>query len=754
MIKLLFCLAWFLAIPQIIFAEEEHFLPLKENKGISSIFADHRSFHFHSGIDFKTGEKTGLEVFAVKSGWVYRLVASWWGYGKAVYLKHPDGKLTVYAHLSEFSEKLKKLVTETQVQNKKYKTDIFLEEKIQIEKGELIGYSGESGTGDPHLHFELRDENNRLLNPLTNGVTIQDTIPPVLQSILLRPLNINSYVDGSEDYKIYPLSFDSKGGIFRLKEVPVVEGRIGVEVLVFDKMEERGNRFGIYRIELYRDTVLVFSSKYDCFDFENTWKVELDRDFELLRKDKIEFYKLYLDKGNDLPLYYTFNQGVLDFEKDTLYQFNILAQDASSNFSRAKILIRNAKKPEVSELFLQKDESEYIIGGKLKGNGKIKKITVEVSPLDGISWSKLSHSKPENSPNGFKIQLDDLPEEPGILRIKVGDEQSIESDYAYLLHRLDEISAKKKQNKLNPEIEFYLKDSNWIFRISFNQILKNTPEVFLQSGNQRILPLSTRQVNEKSYDFIFPYSESYFPGVLLDIMATDVSGSDKREVKYVDIFAAKGSVETMVESLDGEAKVEITPGSVSKMIGLKIEKLEKPEKRNQDLKSALYSFHPATYPLAKPARVSISYKGKDCNPFKTGLYKFEDDTFTFTGQEIDTLNGFISGKTRYFSSYILLEDLKTPEISKVFPGSGQQIKSKDLIISTRIKDDLSGIGNEQDIEVFLDGEWLIAEYDPEKYILISRPLGITEAGWHEVVIKAKDRMGNEKVVRNKFKIVE
>ena len=135
------------------------------------------------------------------------------------------------------------------------------------------------------------------------------------------------------------------------------------------------------------------------------------------------------------------------------------------------------------------------------------------------------------------------------------------------------------------------------------------------------------------------------------------------------------------------------------------------------------------------------------------MYEVKENSFKFIGQEIDTLNKFISGRVRNLSTYVMLEDQKAPVIRKVFPKSNQIIKSKNLIISAWIKDELSGIGDEQNIKVLLDGEWLIPEYDPEKFNLISKPLKIIEPGRHQVVIKAKDRMGNEKVISHKFKVI-
>ncbi len=729
-------------------------MPLKENRGLSSVFADHRDFHFHSGIDFKTGGKTGLEVRAVKSGWAYRLVASWWGYGKVVYLRHPDGKLTVYAHLSDFSEKLKKVVTQKQLQNKNYKVDIFLEDTLWIEQGEVIGYSGQTGSGAPHLHFEIRDEKNKPINPLSHGFPVKDTLAPILQSIAIRPRDFNSRVDDSRDYRIYSLHFDSKKQAYILGESPAIEGRIGIEVSGYDQLMQRGNRFSIYRLGLFLDTLLIFSSRYDTIDFENSWKVELDRDFELSQKKRGEFHKLYIEKGNDLPLYYSLNKGILELKDNNVHQLIILAADVSGNVSKAEITLQISKKPLLSEMAIRRGQSGSVVEGKVRDSGQILKVTVEASSPDKISWKDLSGYECESNLNGFRIQLGDLGQKPKVLRVKVIDGSGVESDYVYLLHNLDRVERESDQRVIYPAVKYSLEDSFWVFKISFDHILKNFPEVFLKAGEMSVLPLTSRQIDEKSYEFIFPFFELYLPGVILDIRATDVFGNEVGGVRYLEMFVAKEDNSILVENIDGSARVQMDSGSVFKNINLTIEKTEKPQEENNRLKTPLYSFNPSTYPLAKPARVSISYRGIGCEPSKTGLYESTGESYRFIGQDIDTLHNLISGKVRNLSAYALLEDLEPPTIKRVYPKSNQKISGKNLVVSAWVKDDLSGIGSEQDIEVLLDGEWQIPEYDPETYLLISEPLKTLSPGWHQLVMKAKDRMGNEKVVTNKFKVIE
>ncbi len=95
---------------------------------------------FHSGIDIASRFRT--PIVASADGEV-KTVSFWMnGYGKYIIIKH-HGFSSLYAHLNEFKVKRGDLV----------------------KKGDLIGYSGNSGlTTGPHLHYEIR-YNTQVINP-------------------------------------------------------------------------------------------------------------------------------------------------------------------------------------------------------------------------------------------------------------------------------------------------------------------------------------------------------------------------------------------------------------------------------------------------------------------------------------------------------------------------------------------------------------------------------------------------------------
>jgi len=154
--------------------------PLEIPLILSGTFAELRSNHFHSGLDIKTHQKTGLNVLASAEGYVSRIKVSHFGYGKALYIQHPNGYTTVYAHLKKFSPSIQAYIRKVQYAKESYEVEVFPSaNELTVKENELIAYSGNSGgSGGPHLHFEIRDASARPMNPLDFGFDVQDSSPP------------------------------------------------------------------------------------------------------------------------------------------------------------------------------------------------------------------------------------------------------------------------------------------------------------------------------------------------------------------------------------------------------------------------------------------------------------------------------------------------------------------------------------------------------------------------------------------------
>src|SRR6056300_1506674 len=174
--------------------------PLEIPLILSGTFAELRSNHFHSGLDIKTQQRRGLKVKASANGFVSRIKVSHYGYGKALYITHPNGYTTVYAHLQKFSPDIEAYVKKQQYNKESYEIELFPAVGVlPVAKDSFVAYSGNSGgSGGPHLHFDIRDKQERPMNPLLFGIDIKDTSFPIVKSLYAYTLDRNSFINKSQ----------------------------------------------------------------------------------------------------------------------------------------------------------------------------------------------------------------------------------------------------------------------------------------------------------------------------------------------------------------------------------------------------------------------------------------------------------------------------------------------------------------------------------------------------------------------------
>src|SRR5690606_36912477 len=91
----------------------------------SGTFAELRTNHFHAGLDIKTQQREGLNVYTAAEGYVSRIKVSHYGYGKALFITHPNGYTTVYGHLSSFAPIIEAYVKAKQYQDESYEVELF-----------------------------------------------------------------------------------------------------------------------------------------------------------------------------------------------------------------------------------------------------------------------------------------------------------------------------------------------------------------------------------------------------------------------------------------------------------------------------------------------------------------------------------------------------------------------------------------------------------------------------------------------------
>ncbi len=332
--------------------------PLKIPIIFAGTFGELRSNHFHAGIDIKTQQKEGIPIYAPADGYVYRIKVKQYGYGKALYIKHPNGYSSVYGHLSKFNDSIQKFVKSIQYKKQSYSLNKYLKpNKFPIKKGEIIGYTGDTGSsGGPHLHYEIRDsKTENIINPMYFGVTTPDTKLPVINRLMAFPLDKNSRVNDIVKPNVLPLK-KIEEGIYRVDRI-TASGYIGFGVNVYDRQDLAPNKNGIYSLEMKVNGGRVYYHDLETFSFAESKYLNLLIDYELYKINKIKYQKTHKVKNNKLSIYEDLvDNGRIYVQPNMNYNVEIIVKDFHQNTSVVTIPIRGV---ESTPIFEEKDTTAY-----------------------------------------------------------------------------------------------------------------------------------------------------------------------------------------------------------------------------------------------------------------------------------------------------------------------------------------------------------------------------------------------------------
>jgi hypothetical protein len=329
-------------LPQNYFAN-----PLDLNLKLSGTFGELRSNHFHSGLDIKTNQSTGANVLATASGYVSRIKIERYGYGKALYITHPNGYTSVYAHLEKFSPRIENYVKKKQYQNESYSIQLFPKDlELRVDQGEQVAYSGNSGgSGGPHLHFEIRDSAARPVNPLLMGIEIPDTKRPLVKQIKAYPLKETSTINGKHEAQLLRL-IPLKGGKFKVEPFSAY-GEIGIGVNTIDQQNGANNQNGTFHMVTHWNGTQNFEITFDRYAFNESRYINQMIDYEHFKTTKSRIARLYIPEGSPLSLYQNdVNKGVLQlFDAGTTHTYRIAIEDYKKNAVEINMSIKNDPGP-------------------------------------------------------------------------------------------------------------------------------------------------------------------------------------------------------------------------------------------------------------------------------------------------------------------------------------------------------------------------------------------------------------------------
>lgn len=318
--------------------------PLGINLILSGTYGELRSNHFHSGLDIKTQQKEGLPVYASADGYVSRINVKHFGYGKALYLLHPNGYTTVYAHLQNFAGEIQKYVKESQYNKESFEIELFPEAAfLPVKKGELIGYSGNTGSsGGPHLHFEIRDSSQRPMNPMLFGMNVPDNKPPIVSSIFAYPLGDDAHINQSQEITKLRL-IKQMDGSYKTEDI-ISYGKVGFGVSTYDQLDGAYNKNGAYSINTALNNTPKFEVKFDKFSFSETRYLNRYKDYGYFKTNRSKIQKLFREPNNPLSIITQEDDNGYVVVQDSMdYSFTISVKDFEGNDQTVIIPIKGMK---------------------------------------------------------------------------------------------------------------------------------------------------------------------------------------------------------------------------------------------------------------------------------------------------------------------------------------------------------------------------------------------------------------------------
>jgi len=338
---------------KVVFAQPNNNLNYRSPLEIPLIFAANfgelRTNHFHMGVDYKTKHVEGMKIFSVQDGYVSRIKVSSYGYGKAIYINHPEGITSVYAHCSLFKGKIDSIVKFYQHLQESFEIDIELTaDEIKVKKGQVIALSGNTGGSTaPHLHFELRDtKTETALNPLKFGYKIKDSKSPKLSHLKIYSLSKEGYIATDKSFK-YKLSltnniyFPEQKTIYIPINFLTENGGLGFSFDAYDPYDLSYNKLGIYESKLIINDELMFESKIDSISFDHTRYINTYTDFHEFSNNRRNYHKSFKNLNNPLTIYNDKKNGIIKVKPgDTLnIDYQIFDTEKNKSDVSFKIII-------------------------------------------------------------------------------------------------------------------------------------------------------------------------------------------------------------------------------------------------------------------------------------------------------------------------------------------------------------------------------------------------------------------------------
>ncbi|MCP4568261.1 MAG: M23 family metallopeptidase [FCB group bacterium] len=694
------------------------------------------------GLDLRTGGKAGAKVFACENGYVWRIKTGYRGYGKALYIKGESGKLYVFGHLQTFNWDIGTYLRQHQLDSLRYYQDIYPDPiEFPIKKGDFIARTGQTGAGAPHLHFEIRDQNNRPTNPFYfSGNSIMDNSRPGFQAVWLKYLDDHSLFEGGFREKRLIPDLDLGSGNFAIRDTAVVTGHLAILAAIEDIVGRGSFVLGPSRITLHIDNRLYHEIFYDRIDFaENVFSI-LDKDSDPTKGEYKRVYNLYRRTGNRLSNYRS-DAGDGTFT-DTIagtHEVLITAWDPSGN------------KATLSFAFYYFPQDRIISPlnrARISDTSMVLLLEPDHAPFDSVQIYSISIDGqatrifPEIVIKDFSLNL--------------GGDFGGEGDYQLMFFSggIAYPSAYISAGSLTPigqsitgALDYKILDGglwidaqtqtdgiNWLLAEIISD--HGSRRLFCQKGAGNRFNLYYRPATEMtSIEKILVRGPVGFRPDTISFDLRRIDHGQKSEIQLRQGVLLAFDRDVLFDDALLEIGDTIMPGPETGYY------LYGP-----------YIIGPEAYSFADWADLQTEIDDPAVAS-RAGLYVFdEDDGWLWAGGEYDLAASKLHSQLGGAGVVAVIVDTTGPVISQLNIKKNQSVNASRPQVRFTLSDELSGIENDLNFNVTVDDKWIVPEYDPERELFVSKPHWRLREGAHSLKIEVHDRCGNSTSFLRKFRV--
>ena len=726
--------------------------PLVVPPVLTSSFGEPRPTHLHAGIDLGTGGRTGVKCRAVHDGWVARMRMSPFGYGKALYIQLETGELAVYAHLDRFASPIAERAWQEQKKRGRYSFDIYLKPReIPVKRGQVIAWSGDTGVGFPHLHFEMR-RGDTPINPQTSGFAVPDRVTPTIRDISVLPLDAASHVGGEAKRHTLKVA----GGATTLEPV-VAAGRLGFAVRCLDRAAAGPYRQAPYRYEVRVDGRVLYRAEHESFDYAHNHHIVLDYDQERLVRFNARSFLLYGRPGNRLsgrePK--TGSRGVLmaavseavGVEDDAVvgpgrHEVEIIVADVAGRTRSVRFPLIVSQPPTIDVLQTRSEDGSLLIECEADDpDGDALDLTLHASRDGGVTWEAVPTQRDSSDPF-WTASLPDTPGSRVAWRARVEDATGLHAIRTWV-----EAPATGAADSLRVDLSTRWEYGRLRVELESERLLVRPPKLWLQrpDGRRRRVEGVTQR-GDRQWAWVEDVSD------LEDLEALVVSAEDldgRRCILQEELptrIVRRGTTRT-VDDMHPRLQLEFEPGTLLEDVALRARVADPRKlKLGRELKPAglCVAIEPGAAALDKRVRVRVHVGHEDTatngsagEPGHVGLFVRNRRGLRFLSADIDAA-GDLVGSTRFLGTFVLLRDATPPKLQGF---RAQSRPGKPVRLRFTVTDGGADLGDNA-IEVEIDGVRAIPEWDPETGRVRVHPTQEVTRGTHRMSVAAVDRVGN------------